>query len=64
MERSLIMFCHSVVIAVVLYVLMRFVLKQRSSVAESRSILVGAVSLVYMVLFGHGLPTSINKNIM
>ena len=64
MERSLIMFCHSVVIAVVLYIFMRFVLKQSVCVAESRSILVGAVSLVYMVLFGHGLPTRINKNIM
>jgi len=64
MERSLIMFCHSVVIAVMLYVLMRFVLKQRPNVAESRSILIGAVSLVYMILFGHGLPTRINKNIM
>ena len=55
---------HAIVIAIVLYILMVFVLKQRPCVAESRSILIGAVSLVYMILFGHGLPTKLNKNIM
>ena len=64
MERSLVMFFHSIVIAIVLYIFMVFILKQRPAVAESRSILIGAISLIYMILFGHGLPTTINKNIM
>jgi len=64
MERSLVMVFHAIVIAIVLYILMVFVLKQKSSVAETRSILIGALSLVYMILFGHGLPTRINKHIM
>lgn len=58
------MVVHSVIIAIVLYVIMLFVLKQSAAVAENRSILLGAIALIYMVLFGHGAPTSINKNIM
>jgi hypothetical protein len=27
----------------------------------NRSILIGALALAYMILFGHGLPTQINK---
>ncbi len=58
------MVVHSVIIAIVLYVIMLFVFKQSAAVAENRSILLGAIALIYMVLFGHGAPTSINKNIM
>jgi hypothetical protein len=64
MERGLVMAFHSVVIALILYVIMLFVLKQPSQVAEDRSILLGAVILIYMILFGHGLPNAMNKNIM
>jgi len=64
MERGLIMAFHSIVIALILYVFMLFVLKQSSQVAEDRSILLGAVILIYMILFGHGLPKTMNKNIM
>ncbi len=32
-------------------------------VAENRSILFGSFVLMYMILFGHGLPTSINSNL-
>jgi hypothetical protein len=42
---------------------MFFMLGQRQIVAENRSILLAALILVYMILFGHGLPTSINKNL-
>ena len=57
------MVVHSVVIAVILYILMVFVLKQRPIVAENRSILLGSIILIYMVLFGQGLPNKLNKNI-
>ena len=62
-ERGLIMVLHSVVIGVVLYLLMVFVFNQNTKMAEYRSILVAAVVLIYMILFGHGLPTSINKQL-
>jgi hypothetical protein len=64
MERGLTMLMHSVVIGFILYLIMTFLLGQKQAIAEDRSILIAAVILVYMVLFGHGLPTDINKNIV
>jgi hypothetical protein len=61
MESGLTMVLHSVVIGVVLYVFMVFGLGQQRNVAENRSILVAAAVLIYMILFGHGLPTKLNK---
>jgi len=63
MENGLTMLLHSVIIGVLLYILMVFILGQNVVVAENRSILIAAVILIYMILFGHGLPKSINKNI-
>jgi hypothetical protein len=57
------MLLHSVIIGVLLYIFMTCVLGQRQAVAENRSILLAALVLIYMILFGHGLPTSINKNL-
>jgi len=54
---------HSIIIGVLLYLFMFFILGQSMSVAGDRSILIAALLLVYMILFGHGLPVSINKNI-
>ena len=63
MERGIMMFFHGVVIAFVLYLVMVFLLKQNCAVAENRSILIGAVIVIYMILFGHGLPGALNRNI-
>jgi hypothetical protein len=63
MENGLMMLLHSVIIGIILYVFMIFILGLKPLVAENRSILIAAFILVYMILFGHGLPTSINKNI-
>jgi hypothetical protein len=57
------MLLHSLIIGIVLYLFMIFILKQSQVIAENRSILLAALILVYMILFGHGLPTSINKNL-
>ena len=57
------MVLHSVVIGVVLYLVMVFILKQPQIVAENRSILIAALVLAYMILFGHGLPVAINKQL-
>ena len=57
------MLLHSVIIGILLYLIMSFILGQPQIVAETRSILLAALILIYMVLFGHGLPTTINKNI-
>jgi len=57
------MLMHSVIIGFLLYLFMIFILGQKQSVAENRSILLAALILIYMILFGHGLPTAINKNL-
>ena len=55
---------HSVILGVLLYFIMLFVLKQNYGVAQDRSMLIAALALVYMMLFGHSLPKSVNRNIM
>ena len=63
MESGLMMFLHSLIIGIFLYLFMVFALGQKQVVAENRSILIAAFVLIYMVLFGHSLPKSINKNL-
>ena len=57
------MLLHALLLGIVLYLFMTFVLGQKQVVAENRSILIAALSLIYMILFGHGFPSSVNKNI-
>ncbi len=63
MDSGRMMIVHSLIIGVLLYLFMIFILGQSQIVAENRSILLAAMVLVYMMLFGHGLPSSVNKNI-
>ena len=63
MESGATMLFHSIVIGIVLYVFMTFILGQRQIVAENRSILISAVVLIYMIMFGHGLPRQINSEL-
>jgi hypothetical protein len=63
MESGLTMLLHSAIIGVILYVVMVYVLKQRQVVAENRSIVLAAVVLIYMIMFGHGMPTKVNKDL-
>ena len=63
MESVLTMLLHSAVIGVILYVFMVYVLKQRQVVAENRSVVLAAIVLIYMVMFGHGMPTKVNKDL-
>ena len=55
------MVVHSAIIGILLYGAMVFGLGQQKNVAENRSILLASAALIYMVLFGHGLPTKLNK---
>jgi len=55
------MMLHSVIIGVIICVFMIFVLGQQNEVAERRSILIASVVLIYMILFGHGLPIKLKK---
>jgi hypothetical protein len=63
MERGLTMVVHSVIIGFILYFIMIFAFGQQDDVAENRSILIAAVVLIYMIVFGHGMPLKMNKYI-
>jgi ACR3 family arsenite efflux pump ArsB len=63
MESGLTMLVHSAIIGVILYVFMVYILKQRQVVAENRSIVLAAVALIYMIVFGHGMPTKVNNDL-
>ena len=57
------MVVHSAVIGIALYAVMTLILKQSPVVAENRSICIAAVVLVYMIVFGHGMPGRINPQL-
>lgn len=63
MERGLMMLLHSIIIGLILYIVMVFVFNQNQAVAENRSILISAILLIYMILFGHDIPTKLNRNL-
>jgi hypothetical protein len=61
MENPLTHLFHAFIIGAILYLIMRFALRQSQNMSLTRSILIAAVALIYMILFGHGMPTHINK---
>ena len=61
MDNALSHLFHAAIITIILYFIMKFILKQSDIMSLNRSILVGAVALIYMILFGHGMPTHLNK---
>jgi hypothetical protein len=63
MESGFMMVIHAIFITIILYLGMKYGLGQNDMKSQNRSILIGAVVLIYMILFGHGLPTSINKSL-
>jgi len=62
-ERGLMHLFHSVAIGVVLYLALVYGVKWSAGKSENMSVLVGGLALVYMVMFGHGLPNKINSNL-
>jgi hypothetical protein len=62
-ERGLTMVVHSVVIGITMYAIMTLILKQSPAIAENRSILIASCVLIYMIVFGHGLPGRLNHQL-
>jgi len=62
-ERGVVMLAHSAMIGIAIYLMMRYVFNQPALVAEDRSIVIGAFVLIYMVMFGHGMPGQMNRNL-
>ena len=63
MESGLTMLMHSVIIGIVLYFIMTMGFKQRAIVAQNRSLVLAAFALIYMIMFGHGLPGKVNADL-
>lgn len=63
MESGLTMLFHSILIGVILYLFMIYILGQKQVVAVNRTLIISACVLIYMIVFGHGLPTKINKDL-
>ncbi len=63
-ERGIIMVLHSFIIGLILYGVLFFINKNLQF-NEDFSILLTSVILLYMMIFGHSLPsgTTMNKNI-
>ena len=63
MESAIAMILHAVIIGIVLYIIMFYALRQTQVKAETRSAFLATLALLYMLLFGHKLPTSLNRNL-
>jgi len=63
-ERGINMVLHSLILGVIAFIFMRFALKLSEAKSEDRSIALGALALLYMILFGHDIPNQINKNLL
>jgi ABC-type branched-subunit amino acid transport system permease subunit len=61
MESTLMHLMHGAVITAVLYFIMSKLLKQSENVAVTRSVVLGLLITLYMVVFGHGMPKKINS---
>lgn len=61
MESALTHLFHAFILAIILFSIMRFGLRYSQNMSLNRSILIAAIGLIYMMLFGHGLPTHINR---
>ena len=64
MESPLMHLVHAAVLTAVLYLVMSRLLKQSENVAVTRSVVLGLLAGLYMVVFGHGMPTRINPALL
>tara|TARA_Y100001958_G_C20911784_1_gene329632 strand:- start:337 stop:531 length:195 start_codon:yes stop_codon:yes gene_type:complete len=53
---------HSAILVVVLFFAMKAI-GQSEAMAMSRSVLIGALALAYMVMYGHKMPRSLNPRL-
>jgi hypothetical protein len=65
MERGINMVMHAAIFTAIAYFVMLNYFKQSPEMAEDRSILLGSILLIYMLIYGHQMPSyaSLNKNI-
>jgi hypothetical protein len=54
---------HAAILVVILYVVMFYFLGQSDAKAMSRSVLIGAFALAYMVMYGHKVLGAVNPRL-
>ena len=59
-ETPVIMLAHGVLFGWICFLIMRYFFNQTNNKAEGRSIVIGLITSLYLVLFGLRLPTKIN----
>lgn len=52
---------HAFILAIVAYIILKYVLQESSHTAMNRSSILGAIAFMYMMFFGHGLPTHVRS---
>jgi len=55
------MLLHSAIISAIIYIVMVYAMGFNSQLAETRSLMFGAIVLLYMLMFGHDLPQILKK---
>ena len=63
-NHSLTMVLYATILTIILYFIMNYMLRQSASMSLDRSIVVGAIILIYLICFGTGNMNSFNKNLM
>ena len=61
MENGLVMLQHAAIITIISYLILVYIMNQPRKIAGNRSLLIGSLALIYMILFGHGLPNKMPK---
>lgn len=56
-ESNTMMAVHGIIIGLILYVVLKYIVKQPNCKAVRNSIIVGLAATIYMILFGHRLPS-------
>jgi hypothetical protein len=64
-ESSLTMVLHAVVIGIVVFIALVYGVKHPKDKSVDKSVLLAAIALAYMVVFGHNMPSrDINTNLL
>ena len=54
---------YSLMIGLIVFVVMKYFLKKDIKNCQNTSTIIGSLVVIYIVLFGLGLPTEVNRNI-
>ena len=56
MERPHTHAIHGAALGIIAYFVMTMLLKQPKAIAEHRSVMLGTLSILYMLMYGHSMP--------